>query len=171
MLGAATTVVEERLGHAFLEVVAARAGCQVIQPHTDYESVDGIIRPISGVPPVQIDVQIKASACLKRDSSTLKFPLKIKNYNDLRNTNVIMPRMLVVADLDADHEYWVKGNKEGMSLRRRPYWYDLRGQGATPNITTITINIPLSNVLSPESLVGLMGTGFENVKSGKGGLL
>ena len=170
MLGAPVNVIPERLGHAIVEMVAARAGCEVLQPLTDYTSVDASIKPISGTPGIQIDVQIKASSNLNRNRSHVKFPLKIKNYDDLRDDNLIIPRMLVVADLAELEKDWLSFSKEEVVFKRSVYWFDLHALPATPNTTSVTLDIPKANILTADRLSTLMMAGFTNAKSGKGGL-
>lgn len=170
MLNAPQNAISERLGHAILEIVAARAGCEVMQPPTDFKSIDAMIKPISPTVDGQIDVQIKGSAGLARDSAHIKFPLKIKNYNDLRSSNVMVPRMLVVADLAPSDTDWVSTSSDEVIFRRSVYWVDLHSLPATQNKTSVTIDIPLSNVLSAQALASLIGRSYANAKSGKGGL-
>ena len=62
MLGAPETALKERLGHAVVELIATRAGCQASQPYTDYKSIDVNISPIADDLPMQIDAQIKGQA-------------------------------------------------------------------------------------------------------------
>lgn len=171
MLGALENVLKERLAHAVLEIVAARAGCNVMQPPSDYSSVDAVLKQISGKPGYQIDVQLKGSSSLNVDKDSIKFKLKKKNYDDLRETNVITPRMLVVAHLAESSKDWVECNARSIIFSNSIFWLDLCGSPSAAGKTSITVKIPRVNVLSAEKLADLMKTGFDNLKSGKGGLL
>lgn len=171
MLGAEENVVKERLAHAILELVAARAGCEILQPNTDYTSIDAIIKQISGKPGYQIDVQLKDGAAMRGDATHIKFNLKKKNYDDLRETNLIIPRMLVVAELSDTCADWVKCSEQSVRFSKSVYWIDLYGKPVSSNTSSVTVDIPRKNVLSANILAALMATGFDNMKSGKGGLI
>ncbi len=171
MLGAKPNVLKERMAHAVLEIIAARAGCEVLQPSTDYTSIDACVKPMSGTPGFQIDVQIKGSSSLSGTKTEIKFPLPKKNFDDLRTTDLILPRMLIVTELADSCENWLKCTNKSIRFNKSIFWVDLYGRPASSNSTNVTISIPRTNVLTADKLANLMLTGFKNARNGKGGLL
>ncbi|MXY61989.1 MAG: DUF4365 domain-containing protein [Synechococcus sp. SB0665_bin_28] len=87
--------------------------------------------------------------------------MSIKNYNDLR-IETQTPRLLVVLELPQDESLGMKVNPEELILRVRAYWLSLRGRGEVGNKTTVTVHVPVANVLNVETLQTLME------RSGKG---
>ena len=43
-----------------------------------------------------------------------------------------------------------------LTLRRRAYWLSLQGKGEVSNAQTVTVHIPVGNLLNVESLQTLM---------------
>src|SRR5688500_11392259 len=97
---------KERFSDAYIHAVAAIAGCDVMKPPTDIDSIDwvlhakGIIGARFRAP--RIELQLKATSTDRVDDTYVRFPLKLKNYDDLRPENVLVPRILVVLVLPSD---------------------------------------------------------------------
>lgn len=170
MLGAPETTIKERLGHAVFDLIASRAGCQVTQPHTDLKSVDVNVSPMSGTLPAQIDAQIKGVTTLEPDGAYLKYKLKRRNYDHLRLTGLMVPRILVVADIHTDSENWVVCDSDHVRFSNCVYWMDLHAFPDATQKTNVPILIPRDNRLTSDRLVALMERGYDNAKSGKGGV-
>ena len=51
---------------------------------------------------------------------------------------------------------WLHQNTERLLARRCAYWENLKGRQPTANRETITIEIPKSQIFSPENLADLM---------------
>ena len=85
---------KEQFYMAYIRVVAAQAGLQVVRPEVDDDSVDGVIMADFGRRP-RLEVQAKATSLDTSGGDYIHFPLKIKNYNDLR-MGTLHPRVLVV---------------------------------------------------------------------------
>jgi hypothetical protein len=170
MLGAPETALKERLGHAIVDLIASRAGCQTTQPHTDYKSTDINISPMADDLPMQIDVQIKGVTTLKIDGAFLKYRLEKRNYDHLRRTDLLVPRMLVVADINKLRSKWVRCKNDSVVFSNSVYWLDLHDLPDATQKTKVPVRIPIANRLDPDELVALLKRGYANSKSGKGGL-
>ena len=84
------------------------------------------------------------------------YPLKIKNYDDLRLTNIQVPRILVVVLVPSDISQWLNYSDTQTIFRYGGYWTSLRGLPPTKNKETVSISIPEQNRLTSDSLTTLM---------------
>ncbi|WP_232440782.1 DUF4365 domain-containing protein [Burkholderia ubonensis] len=91
-----------------------------------------------------------------RFGDVIKFPLSRKNYDDLRGTDLVCPRYLAVLLVPDDPTYWVEHHAEHMSMHNACFYVSLRDQPSTTNSTTVTVDIPLSQRLTTDSLMHLM---------------
>jgi hypothetical protein len=101
-------------------------------------------------------VQMK---CTSRDilrEAHLGFPLEIKNYNDLRHPDPLTPCILVVVVVPNDINEWLTHSESDLTLRRCGYWISLRGEPDISNSVSVTVNIPRTQVLTPDSLRAMM---------------
>jgi hypothetical protein len=97
---------QEALSRAYASTIAARAG-YTTQPPADFDrdSIDlcfnagGRMRP-------NLHAQLKATINLQKSGTVLKFPLKKKNYDDLRIATQV-PRILIVLALPKNVAAWV----------------------------------------------------------------
>lgn len=148
---------KERLSLVYVKALAARAGFTTSEPDLDRDSVDLSIHTDGPQHPSLI-LQLKATTTLNApQNDRFSFPLRIKNYNDLRGTSQA-PRLLVVLELPQDESFWMMVTPEELILRRRAYWLSLQGgeYGKVSNKQTITVHIPVGNVLNVETLHTLM---------------
>jgi hypothetical protein len=161
--------IKERLSMGLLSLIAARAGCEVIAPHTDYMSIDAIIRPVQGRN-MPIDVQLKASNSLEFTDNAVKFRLTLKNYEDLRSTTAAVPQLLVVVDLHGDANRWVNQDSDLLRFERSAYWLSLYGLPPTDNTTSIGVQIPRTQVFTPNALADIYDRYEQRLAAGLGGL-
>lgn len=151
---------KEKFSEAYVRAVAAVAGYGVSRPEVDDDSVDLTIAARGGngtVRSPRLDVQLKctASAAINGDEA-FSFRLKLKNYDDLRDEQVLVPRVLVVVRVPDDLAHWVEASEEQLQLRHGGYWISLRGEPATDNATNKTVNIPRSQMFTVDGLKALM---------------
>ena len=146
-----TNDIKERLSIGYVTLVAARAGCQVLMIPVDRESCDIEIRPVAGAQ-VRIDIQLKATAHLVDEGDYVSFPLEIKNYNDLRSTEVGNLQLLIVVDLHDDENEWVLADIDSLIFKRCAFWHNLAGAPETNNVATKTVRIPKQQIFNPEGL-------------------
>lgn len=88
--------------------------------------------------------------------SVIRYPLKRKNYDDLRVTNLVTPRVLILVTLPEKIEEWLDLSPDMLALRRCAYWVSLAGALATENETTVRVSVPRQSVLTVEELRRLM---------------
>ncbi|MEO5365717.1 MAG: DUF4365 domain-containing protein [Magnetococcus sp. WYHC-3] len=84
------------------------------------------------------------------------FPLKLKNYDDLRDARVMVPRVLVVVRVPRDLAQWAEASEEQLLLRHCGYWVSLRGEPTTDNATSMTVSVPRNQIFTVDALKVLM---------------
>ena len=147
---------KERLSLVYVKALAARAGFTISERDLDRDSIDVSIHGGEPQHPA-LDLQLKATATLGAGRNGCRsFPsLSIKNYDDLRCPTQT-PRLLVVLELPQEESRWMMVTPEELTLRRRAYWLSLQGEGKVPNKATVTVHIPVGNLLNVEALQTLM---------------
>jgi hypothetical protein len=156
--------IEAELSYAYLHAVASRAGIsEKTGRGSDDAGVDAVLRVRREWPGpwlltnFTIDVQLKATTAQPAESGgRYSFPLKKKNYNELRSTRTTSPQVLVVLFLPANDAEWLVHCRESLVARRCAYWLSLYGAPASENETSQTVYIPTGNLLSVENLGLLM---------------
>jgi hypothetical protein len=103
----------------------------------------------------RVEVQLKATAQNLLTEDYLSFPLPVKNYDELREPSMV-PRLLVVLRLPATLDQWLDQNEEALISRHGAYWLSLLGMPASDNTYTVTVHLPRTQLLTKESLQGLM---------------
>lgn len=147
--------IESALSVAYVHAIAAQAGYNCGDPPgPDRDSVDIQIAAGGAMRP-KIDLQLKASICLADAGDSFSYPLKVKNYNDLR-IETQTPRLLVILDLPRERENWLSVSVDELIIRRAAYWRSLQGLSATDNSASVTISIPKANIFDTNALVKLM---------------
>lgn len=145
----------EQLSLAYIRTVAAKAGFQVTRPELDIDSVDGVLMADFGRRP-RVDFQAKSTTRDVLGDDALHFPLPVKNYNDLR-ADTRTPRILIVLLMPDDDARWVAQSEEELCLRHCAYWLSLEDRPATANTSSVTVQIPTTNIFSVDQLITLMG--------------
>jgi len=145
----------ESFNAAYVSSMAAHAGLKTAKTDIDDDSVD-LMLVGSGFKGLyrnpQLHLQLKATTAPKVSEDTLKFALKIKNYNDLRDSDVLAPQYLVVMVMPTPVDDWVVHGPDSMTLHNCCYWVSLRGANETTNDTSVTVNIPLTQRLTTAQL-------------------
>ncbi len=152
---------KQQLSVAFAHAVAAHAGytCQV--QHVDDDSVDvligarGYVHDRDVVRSPRLEAQLKATSSLKPGKKHLTFPLKPKNYEDLRERTHI-PRLLLVLVLPENPREWIETTEECMISRRCAYWISLLGMRERGNASSVSVRLPRSQRFDVVQLQGLM---------------
>ena len=143
-----------RFSIGYIESVASVAGFQVSEVTVDQDSVDGVFIGDFGLRP-RIEFQAKATARDLVRGDQIHFPLSVKNYNDLRIES-INPRILIVLIMPQERTQWIEQTDDEMCLRHCAYWLSLLGRPATRNTNSITVQVPMTNMLSSAQLVDMM---------------
>lgn len=145
---------KEQLSMAYIRAVAACAGFQVVRPEVDDDSVDGIIMADFGRRP-RLEIQAKATSQDMSSGDHIRFPLKVKNYNELR-IDTLHPRLLVVLLMPENESDWLTQTTERLCLHHCAYWLALHDQPPTSNTSTVTVHMPRANVFNPDHLTDIM---------------
>jgi hypothetical protein len=158
--------IEAELSYAYLHAVASKAGfsCEYTTRHMDAVAIDAIVREegrflaedsIQGS--FEVHVQLKATyQRLKETEGRWSFSLPLHQYNRLRESRVQNPRILVVMQLPANPEEWLRHSEEALIAKQCAYWVSLRGAPASNNEKEQTVYLPRSQLLSPDHLTTLM---------------
>jgi hypothetical protein len=153
---------KEQFSIAYVRAVAAVAGLKVFRCELDDESVDIGLGQSGGAGTIRsprLDIQLK---CTERDvlrDDGVHFPLKRKNYDDLRHTEVMVPRILVAVLVPPDVGLWLTEiPEERICMHRSAWWMSLAGAEERPEVDTPTVVLPRQNLFSVDSLREIMQT-------------
>ncbi len=158
---------KEQFSNTYLQAITTVAGYSLYKPSVDDDSVDwGIAtRGIMGrIRAPRLELQLKSTSRELLDDNYLRYPLKLKNYDDLRLVDFAIPRILVVLVLPEHRKDWLQQSEEELCIRYCAYWVSLRGLPETPNTTTVTISLPRTNqftVAALQSIMQRIGQGVE----------
>lgn len=153
----AETDIEAAISHAYVTAVAAAAGYVTAKQDFDRDGVDLQIRAGGHVRP-SLDLQLKATKALP---SSLRYPLKVRNYNLLREPCMV-PRILVVLELPRERAAWVSVTSEELVLKRCAYWLSLADMPHTDNTETVSLSLIETQRFDVRALRDLM----EKARSG-----
>lgn len=152
----------EQLSLAYVEAVAATAGLTTLIPRVDDDSIDMAIFSRSRTRP-RVELQAK---CTSRAAGGDEFPFQLsrKNYDDLRTTDLLVPRILVVVVVPEDIADWITiaVAEESTLLRCVAYWYSLRGL-PNRNQESVTVRVLREQVLDPIAINNMM----DRIKGGE----
>jgi hypothetical protein len=151
---------KEQYSHAYVRAVASVAGFSVSIPEVDDDSIDLQLsgRSIEGLPlRPRLDIQLKCTSDDVIRDHQVVYPLKRKNYDELRITEFLVPRLLVVVHVPESEEAWLRHSEDELAMRRCGYWLSLFGMAETTNTSTVSIYLPRTNVFDVAGLRGLMG--------------
>ena len=152
---------KEQFSVAYVRAVAAVAGYNTGRLDVDDDSVDLTLAERGGrgtIRSPRLDLQLKCTEQAVLRPDRLAFELGLKNYDDLRPTDLATPRILVVVLVPADVDEWLDHSEQQLALRRCGYWVSLRGRSETPNAASVTIDIPRHQVFTPQAVTNLMAT-------------
>lgn len=149
------TQQKEQFSNAYFLAIAAKAECNPSKQEVDDDSVDwSLSKKITGRP--KLDIQLKCTENLRLDGDSFKYPLKIKNYNDLIIEDISVPRILVVVYVPENNDEWLFQNSDHLILRKCGYWVSLKGLSTVDNTSNVTVSIPSENIFSVEKLNEIM---------------
>ncbi|MDH6152621.1 MULTISPECIES: DUF4365 domain-containing protein [Paraburkholderia] len=154
-----STKQKEQFSLAYVHAIAAHAGLNPSVPVVDDDSIDVMLKGKGYTGKVRdpaIQLQLKCTASPTIVGEVLKFDLPIKNYNDLRGTNVLSPRYLVVLTVPKELPDWIEHDPEHMVLHNRCFWVSLRHHPDIANDETVRVDIPMSQRLTTESVLKLV---------------
>jgi Domain of unknown function (DUF4365) len=150
---------KEQFSNAYLQAITSVAGYSLYKPAVDDDSIDwgiaatGIMGRIRAP---RLELQLKSTSRDVIDDLTIRYPLKLKNYNDLRMVDFAIPRILIVVLLPDNLDNWVQQSEEELCMRSCGYWQSLRGMSETQNTSTVTVSIPRNNQFTATSIKLIM---------------
>ena len=161
---------KEGISRAYVRAIAAAAGANLAVPEDDYgidlnlrevkvDQRGGKNRHIDGV---TLDVQMKCSKDVKLEGEELVFDIEAKTYNDLVDTTVNTPRILVLLKIAEQELEWISQDDDKLEIRHCAYWASLKGKIPTTNTASVRIKIPLSQRFSSEVLKSF----FQKINNG-----
>ncbi|MBO0797903.1 MAG: DUF4365 domain-containing protein [Blastocatellia bacterium] len=150
---------KEQFSRAYVHAVASVAGYALYEPFVDDDSIDcGIAaRGEAGTyfsPRIELQLKSSSRNIIKKDR--IVYPLGIKNYNDLRVENVLVPRILVVVIVPKDIDYWLTQTEDEMCFKHCGYWQSLSGMGETKNATTVNVSLQRGQQFTVDALRSMM---------------
>ena len=157
---------KEQLSKSYVLAVGSMAGFN----HGNYEydyGVDGFFKEVlnrggrrctSGK---SLDFQLKSTEAWHIADNHIVYNLEVKNYNDLvegyNDPSNTSPLVLILLCLPRGRDLWLSVNNDNFILRNCCYWYSVdENHLPSQNRRTVTIKIPIENVLTPEALIDLM---------------
>jgi len=157
---------KEQFSIAYIQAIAAQIGINHSIDVVDDDSVD--IRLIGKgftggkLRNPQIEIQLKCTSQDVIKGDVIKFPLKLKNYDDLRGENVGVPRYLMLLVVPDKTENWIHFTNNALILFNSCYWTSIRFAPESKNKTNVTVEFSIEQKVTTESLLELM------VKASKG---
>ncbi len=153
------TQQQEQFSKAYVRAIAAVTGLRVSEPEVDDDSIDMTLAARGGnqaVRSAKLDLQLKCLAQGKLALPHLSYQLKIKNYDDLRDTGVMVPRVLVVVVIPKQPKPWLLHNAARLTLYHCAYWISLRGMAAMPGQNSVVVKLPRSQYFSVTGVGAIM---------------
>ena len=151
----------EDLSIAYIQAVCAYASIDLELIRHDGDSTDIVLKKSLyfkeiGRYDTRIDVQLKAtSQKLKETLDNIHYPLKMKNYNDLRSVGSTR-KFLFVMLLPRNKCEWLSQNNEELIMRRCMYWHDLLNAPTPINSDNIMLHLNKEKIVSPDNLLRLL---------------
>jgi hypothetical protein len=143
-----------KFGERWFNTVCMVAGCSPSRPDPDRTGADFLVQDHAHE---TIRVQVKTTAVPDEAEGAFRFSLDIRTYDLLRQGNT--PGYLVVVVVLDPHPRWIGLCRKGSIVRAAMYWTCLTGLAPVSNTSTITLSLPLGNMLTPEALLGFFPKG------------
>jgi hypothetical protein len=165
------TAQKEQFSLAYTHAVASTAGFGLGSFAVDDDSVDVLIAArgkIGQVRSPRLDLQLKCTQNLEQatDGENWKFQLSRKNYDDLRPTDLQVPRLLVVLRVPPNSDDWISHSPEQMVLRHCAFWRCLYGEPElAASQQSVVVTLPRQNVFDVVGLKGIVERIGQGVKA------
>jgi len=152
---------KEQFSIAYVSAVAAVAGVNTYTPKVDDDSIDlgfQLVVRRERVRRASLEAQLKCSSVAVGDDEAFRFPLKVKNYNDLVGDDIV-PRVLILVVVPTAVADWATLTAGQLTLRHAAYWVSLAGLPPSANAATVTVSVPKSQLFDAAALRGLLEPG------------
>lgn len=150
---------KEQFSKAYVRAIASVGGLRVSEPEVDDDSIDMTLAARGGsglIRSSKLDLQLKCTAVGTLQSPQLSFSLGIKNYDDLRDPNVMVPRILVVVVIPKAIDQWLLHDETRLSMHHCAYWASLRGLVAKTGQDSVTVKLPRTQVFNVPSVAAII---------------
>jgi hypothetical protein len=101
-------------------------------------------------------LQLKCTEKPAPKSPLFNFSIKLKNYDDLRDTDIMVPRILVVLYVPKLTEDWLNCTESELTLKRCAFWVNLDGLPESSNGKSQTIQMVRAQLFTVEALSAIM---------------
>lgn len=143
-------------GEQLVAALAAASGLNCYKPSIDL-GFDLALESSAGD---MIRLQVKTtSAVLAIAGGSLRYPLEVEAFDRLREESTVH-NYLIVVEVRANQHEWVASMDWGFILRRRAHYLTLRRAGPSLNTSTVTVSLPLVNMVTPAVLQTLTEGGI-----------
>lgn len=165
---------KEALARAYVAAVAGRAGMTCSFRDFDY-GIDVTLTEVAerarqtrpgtryNESGHKLDIQIKSTVRAAVLDEVVVYDLGVDAYDDLRETKVGTPRILVLLVLPKSRAGQLKQTEKALSLRQCCYWLSLKGAEKVKNLRTVRLRIPRENMFSEVALRKMV----ERIKQGE----
>lgn len=150
---------KEQFSNVYLQAVTTVAGYSVYKPSVDDDSVDSGVAAKGATGPIRaprLELQLKSTSSDIQDDKSIRYRLKLKNYDDLRMDDFAIPRILVVVLIPETPEDWLTQSETELCIRGCGYWISLRGKPKTPNKNSVNVPIPKTHQFTVAALQSIM---------------
>jgi hypothetical protein len=142
--------------------VAAAAGLVVAKPDPDYDGIDFFLkypRSAGTLYLPQIDVQVKSARNPEESETHWRYRLAARHFNELAGVSDGAPRFLILVIVPPNVHEYTEADNGSLRLLRAGYWTSLVDQEpdwSLPADKKVSVKIPKRNLLTVESLLGLL---------------
>ncbi|MDJ0619982.1 MAG: DUF4365 domain-containing protein [Calothrix sp. MO_192.B10] len=154
-------IQKEEFSYAYIYAVVSAAGysCQIASRPLDIGGIDiiisGIEREDTLFPP-RLEVQVKSTSIDVISEDSIRYPLKLKNYNELRKEKTLVPKILIVVRIPDNQSEWLNQSENELCMRRCGYWLSLKGQPETTNTDSVTVYLPRQQIFTVLAVQNIM---------------
>jgi hypothetical protein len=163
---------QEALSLAYVQALAGGAGLNLdVRSVFDY-GIDGTFWPVKNIngeiiqQGYPVNFQLKATTRWRHEENCVVYDLDARAHRILtdRERGEALAILILLCLPDDDND-WLDGCEDYLLLKRCCYWFRPPGP-PTGNTSSVRIRVPRANVLTPESLRGIMRTAREEAQAG-----
>lgn len=149
---------QDAFSGAYIRAICAVTGCGVEAVSLDNDKVDYLVRSrVKGSqrnkPQIEIQAKCEMSGIASTDPISYSIDL---DYDNLRDTSVCNPRILVLVLVPSDVAEWTSQSEGALILRHCAYWVSLKGLPESKNTKTQSVYFPRANLFDPTALQAMM---------------
>ncbi len=149
---------KEMFSIAYVRAVASVVGCNVVKPELDEDSIDltlSMIMKTGIIHSPKLDLQLKCTSKSSLKDGDVLYHLHEKNFDELKDSECLVPRILVVTLVPDDPSDWIEQDHYRLLMKKCSYWFSLKGI-TKPLVAPFSVCIPDSQVFTPKALLEMM---------------